>query len=633
MASYASLREGLAVQVAPGDRGGSDDFNQTTRALAAARTVLGTIVGGAAIYQGGAAALADLGDGTTYPAVTLLLADDAGRLWAFTTTTAAAIDFRVEASSAARLYARPVLLTDADPAAARGGLGDLEFLADDVANPAPSHALLLGTGTITDGAFTAYTPEDLTPNPLIGGGGGGAVTSVNEQTGDVVLDAADVGADPEGAAAGAVSAHEGASDPHPDYQLESEKGAAGGYAGLDETGKVPAAQLPGGTGVPPVIVADDPRLTLRDTADGDAESYLERTGGVTRLVAEIAQASAPATAKPAWPTLNGTYTVPGESNPLATDLLVDYVLNEGMGGTAGDLATGNHDGTITGPTWGTDSDALRSPKLTFDGSNDYVACGDVANFEYNQSFSVFVRFRTSNGGSGVEQVLLGRMTGTPYAQGWIVLTYEGRLGLNLAANQLSPYQSLGVWTTATSFCDGNWHDAVLTYNGGHNAAAIDIFVDGEPVAHEAWTDTLGANSITNSENFHLGIRDADSAYPLNGDLAHVTLWDRVLSADEAAALTDDPYRLEGAGGGGTLTAVEYLRVEPTGTTDHAKVILGGESEAVQITGVSLNLPPFSVGELNAVWAPGTYTAGSESADGWVEVVINGETYRLLAKKA
>lgn len=117
-----------------------------------------------------------------------------------------------------------------------------------------------------------------------------SVSSVNGATGVVVLDAADVGADPVGTAATAVSthageanphptyetsaeaaakitaheaagdphpqyettaevaaqitAHAGAADPHTGYQKESEKGAASGYASLDSGGQVPAAQIP-----------------------------------------------------------------------------------------------------------------------------------------------------------------------------------------------------------------------------------------------------------------------------------------------------------------------------------------------------------------------------------------------------
>lgn len=53
-------------------------------------------------------------------------------------------------------------------------------------------------------------------------------------------------ATPMGAAA--VTAHVAQPDPHTQYQLESEKGNANGYASLDGTGKVPLGQLPG---VPP----------------------------------------------------------------------------------------------------------------------------------------------------------------------------------------------------------------------------------------------------------------------------------------------------------------------------------------------------------------------------------------------
>lgn len=49
------------------------------------------------------------------------------------------------------------------------------------------------------------------------------------------------------APAAAVTAHVGLADPHTQYQKESEKGAANGYAGLDASGEVPTAQLGTGT--------------------------------------------------------------------------------------------------------------------------------------------------------------------------------------------------------------------------------------------------------------------------------------------------------------------------------------------------------------------------------------------------
>lgn len=56
-----------------------------------------------------------------------------------------------------------------------------------------------------------------------------------------------LGAEASGAGAAAVTTHEGAADPHAGYQREGEKGAASGYASLDATARVPAAQLATGT--------------------------------------------------------------------------------------------------------------------------------------------------------------------------------------------------------------------------------------------------------------------------------------------------------------------------------------------------------------------------------------------------
>lgn len=93
-----------------------------------------------------------------------------------------------------------------------------------------------GTGTddqtadevlVTDAAanYVATTVEGILAEigPQLGGG---AVDSVNGETGIVVLSAADVGADTTGTAASTVSTHEGAADPHTGYQLESGMAAA-----------------------------------------------------------------------------------------------------------------------------------------------------------------------------------------------------------------------------------------------------------------------------------------------------------------------------------------------------------------------------------------------------------------------
>ena len=53
-----------------------------------------------------------------------------------------------------------------------------------------------------------------------------------------------------------ISNHVGAADPHAQYQLESGRGVANGYASLDASGDVPFAQLPTGTGSTHVAVGN-----------------------------------------------------------------------------------------------------------------------------------------------------------------------------------------------------------------------------------------------------------------------------------------------------------------------------------------------------------------------------------------
>lgn len=97
------------------------------------------------------------------------------------------------------------------------------------ANPATGAVSVNQTGftsgrtplySVVTGAATVSNYTDLR---VLGGGGGGATT-------DDIADA--------------IAAHEAESDPHTQYQKESEKGAANGYASLDSGGKLPTSQLP-----------------------------------------------------------------------------------------------------------------------------------------------------------------------------------------------------------------------------------------------------------------------------------------------------------------------------------------------------------------------------------------------------
>jgi hypothetical protein len=98
----------------------------------------------------------------------------------------------------------------------------------------------------------------------------------------------------ETTAATALSAHVAAADPHAVYQLKTEKGAVNGYASLDESGKVPSAQLPA-TGIGGSTGSTDNALLRADgTGGATAQSStvtISDTGVITSTFYEISTAT------------------------------------------------------------------------------------------------------------------------------------------------------------------------------------------------------------------------------------------------------------------------------------------------------------------------------------------------------
>ncbi len=85
-----------------------------------------------------------------------------------------------------------------------------------------------------------------------------------------------------------LAAHEGAADPHTVYQKESEKGSANGYASLDAGGTVPDAQIPAGIARDSEVTtaignhegAVDPHTQYeRESQKGIANGYASLDGG------------------------------------------------------------------------------------------------------------------------------------------------------------------------------------------------------------------------------------------------------------------------------------------------------------------------------------------------------------------
>jgi len=109
------------------------------------------------------------------------------------------------------------------------GITNVNKTAEGGSGPGGPHALV----------GPSHTATGLTPGEVLRATGGSTFAFGEIEVGDLPS-----GLATDAEIAAAVTAHEGAADPHPGYQKETERGAAGGYAPLDGSADVPAANLP-----------------------------------------------------------------------------------------------------------------------------------------------------------------------------------------------------------------------------------------------------------------------------------------------------------------------------------------------------------------------------------------------------
>ncbi|TDD70019.1 hypothetical protein E1262_10615 [Jiangella aurantiaca] len=143
-----------------------------------------------------------------------------------------------------------------------------------------------------------------------------------------------------------------------------------------------------------------------------------------------------------------------------------------------------------------------------------------------------------------------------WAYGWGSATPQWWLRAEPGGNRVQALIDTGLATATLTapgaYADGQWHHVALTRGGG----AIELYVDGVRVAQAA--SPTGDLAFSAREGIHVGQRP-DGANRLTGGVDEVRLYDRVLTADEVAALASS--RAAGAPAAGD--AVVHLPLDET----------------------------------------------------------------------
>ena len=177
--------------------------------------------------------------------------------------------------------------------------------------------------------------------------------------------------------------------------------------------------------------------------------------------------------------------------------------------------------------------------MGFDGSSDYVTMGNVLNTSSTgaSAFSMSCWFKTS--ASGGTYCLISKAKNSGQLDGYqFLVNSNGEIRFFLGRYTGNSASSPWVYVkTTTTWNDGNWHNAVLTYNGNQNTSGLTLYVDGnpEPLA-TVFNNTPSINS-TDSE-FMIGARgkSGDVGGFFEGKIDEVSFFNVELTAQEAQSI-------------------------------------------------------------------------------------------------
>ena len=159
--------------------------------------------------------------------------------------------------------------------------------------------------------------------------------------------------------------------------------------------------------------------------------------------------------------------------------------------------------------------------VAFDGTEDYVDCGNDSSLQPTDEFSVSAWFKTDVVGDS------GR--NTIWSKVYFRLRVEGTDGrLHLAV-----YRSAGQLTSlytpdGTSYSDGNWHHAVATFKKS-DVNRYKIYVDGELKAE---TTGYNNNVYASSNSFQIGTNNLAGGNDMDGNIDEVAFWKTKLTLAE-----------------------------------------------------------------------------------------------------
>lgn len=183
---------------------------------------------------------------------------------------------------------------------------------------------------------------------------------------------------------------------------------------------------------------------------------------------------------------------------MGWEVYAHYHLNEISGRQVLDSSGNNRSGSCVNME---DSDWV-SGKLNnclfFDGINEHIRYGTIANFNRFDSFSLECWIKRSR--FNIRDIICTRMrTSSNYRGYGLFIESDNKLNFVLVRTFGSDYIHVN---SVSGIDDTNWHHVVVTYDGSGLASGVNIYLDGHSLVTNILADSL-TGSITGTRRFFI----------------------------------------------------------------------------------------------------------------------------------
>jgi hypothetical protein len=189
----------------------------------------------------------------------------------------------------------------------------------------------------------------------------------------------------------------------------------------------------------------------------------------------------------------------------------------GTGTAWNDISGNRNNGTLTnGPTFNSGNGG----SIVFDGSNDYVNCGNILNLGFNDTtLCAWIKTTSNQNYAGI----IGKpFFGSKIGRYSLHTRLNGALGLII-----QPGSNIEVTSTTGLINTGNW---VFVTGVINRINGVTIYINGVQVG-----TTDGDSSLINfntTDTFNVGFYNSNPSGYFNGSISQTAIYNRALSATE-----------------------------------------------------------------------------------------------------